>query len=486
MRRVCVVSLSLLAPLAAASAQITERPESFDSAGRVSLITPPLAARLGLAPPAWPLTGDYREARLYTSGDGYVIVAQLAGGAFARYPLTPAGRDALRAAVSTSMVVAGNPVGEDDADRISESAKGAFMRTQMAAAALIYGPTLAALTDDAQTGTAVYLMATGAAFFTAAQIARSTPVSRAQNHLSGDAAVRGALMTSGLYYALTGDRKHDAYKLTVLTGSLGGSIAGFRAARGLTDGEAQGMTTASTATFLTVGGVMGAMRMFEETCSEQVIDEFFVDRDCRNPNARAETGALVAAAALGYPLGLRYVRRAPYTVTSGDLRALAVPAGLGVMAALVPVVAQNDPSTEAVFGAATAGFVTGLVVGDRVLVRRFDHTPGEGAILGVGAVAGGLLGLVPVVASDAPNAGVALGLATVGGIAGAIATNRLTAPRPGTSRRSASAGPGLPGTRRGALELTPRPRLRLHLDPAALALAAARQPGRYAVVRGSF
>ena len=474
MRHSWVLSFALAAPVAVASAQITERPESFDSAGRVMLITPPLAARLRLTSPAWPVAGDYREARLYSTQDGYVIVAQVGGGAFTRYPLAPSDRDALRALVSTSMTLAGNPVGEEDADRISEPAKGAFMRNQMAASALIYAPSLAALTNDAQTGAAVYLLATGAAFFTAAQIAREMPVSRAQNHLATDGAVRGALMTSGLYYALAGERGgDDPYKLTVFAGSLGGSIAGFRAARGLTDGEAKGLTAGSTVTFLTVGGIMGAAGMFEDRCTERV-DEFFRGPDCRNPNARLEMGALVAAAAAGYPLGLRYVRRAPYTATSGDLAAVFVPAALGVGAALTPVIGGDDVRSETVYGAATAGFLAGVFLGDRLLVRRFDHTTGEAALLGVGALAGALIGLVPVVAADTPDESVALGLATGGGIVGAMITENMIAPRRGT-RRTASLAPG------GKVG-----RARLQLDPGALLLAATGRPGKHAILRGSF
>ena len=54
----------------AVRAQVRERPVPFDSAGRVLAITPPLAARLGLASPAWPVTGDYLDARLYAIDDG--------------------------------------------------------------------------------------------------------------------------------------------------------------------------------------------------------------------------------------------------------------------------------------------------------------------------------------------------------------------------------------------------------------------------------
>ncbi|MBC7670793.1 MAG: hypothetical protein H7247_00105, partial [Polaromonas sp.] len=62
-----------------AGAQARERPVAFDSAGRVTAVTPPLAARLGLSAPLWPVSGDYLDARLYALDDasgGYVLVVR--------------------------------------------------------------------------------------------------------------------------------------------------------------------------------------------------------------------------------------------------------------------------------------------------------------------------------------------------------------------------------------------------------------------------
>lgn len=74
MNRLASVSLALL--LAAnAQAQVTETPVPFDSSGRVQSITPPLASRLGLVPPSWPVEGVYVEVRLYQLGTGFVLAA---------------------------------------------------------------------------------------------------------------------------------------------------------------------------------------------------------------------------------------------------------------------------------------------------------------------------------------------------------------------------------------------------------------------------
>ena len=85
-----------------ASAQVVEVPEAFDSAGRVTVITPPVAARLQLSPPAWRITGDYTGARLYALGaEGWVIVVERRDGAVERYAITAPDREYLRARTST-------------------------------------------------------------------------------------------------------------------------------------------------------------------------------------------------------------------------------------------------------------------------------------------------------------------------------------------------------------------------------------------------
>lgn len=482
--------LAVAVPLAAtllaaraARAQVVETAVAFDSAQRVTVVTPPLAARLRLAPPTWPVSGDYREARLYASGDAFVIVVRRGEETVERYPLTAAQRQELAAAITTAMAVAGNPVGEERPEVISEPAKGAFIRNQMLAAALVYGPSLAALTHDPSTGAAVYLGVTGASYFVAAGLTKNRSVTRAQNDLATDGAIRGALITSGLVYGFTGDRGNDdAYYAAIFAGSLGGSLAGFWAGRGLTDGEVHGMTTGSTMAFATVGGIMGAAGAFRDRCGPVTVNSPggpYQDWRCTNPNRRAETLGLAGAALLGYPLGLRYVRRAGYTVTAGDTRTLYVAGALGAMTALIPLV-DADVSEEAAYGVATAGLVAGLLAGDRLLVRPYDHTPGEGLLLGVGAVAGGLLGAVPVVSTRSGTA--ALASVTAGAIIGTVAAEHIIAPRRAGALRVGSAGV----TRGTSGAAAARRRVEVHVDPTGAAFAAARLQGNFPVLSLTF
>src|SRR5688572_31449761 len=87
--RAVLLAVLLAALPAALRAQVIERPEPFDSAGRLVAITPVIAARLQLQPPAWRITGDFRDARLYSlSGAGYVIVVARRNGSVERYLIT--------------------------------------------------------------------------------------------------------------------------------------------------------------------------------------------------------------------------------------------------------------------------------------------------------------------------------------------------------------------------------------------------------------
>ena len=133
--------MSLLLILAAfptreAGAQIRERPIPFDSAGRILAITPTLAARLGLAPPVWPVSGDYVDVRLYSTDDtsgAAVLVVRRPREVLERYPLA-AGQQLDLAATVNRGVAAQRAAGGPDslATRISDPVRGWFVANQTA------------------------------------------------------------------------------------------------------------------------------------------------------------------------------------------------------------------------------------------------------------------------------------------------------------------------------------------------------------------
>jgi hypothetical protein len=462
--RAALLAVVLLVP-GRLSAQVRERPVPFDSAGRVSAITPPLAARLALSAPVWPVTGDYLEARLFAigeAGDSYVVVVRRQRDAVDRYPLTGAQREALMLAVQRgngAMLGMGSP--DSTPTFISEPVRGQFVANQTALGSTLFGIPAALLTDDPAVGGAVYLLVAGGTFFYSAAITQTTPVTRAQNHLSTYGAFSGAI---GSYLGLValggGNLDAKAYVAAVLFGGIAGDVIGFQMARPMTDAEAHGTSHGSTVTGLLTAGLLGSVGAYEN-----------------DGTGRLAAAAIVAAGAAGYPLGLRYVRTAPYRVTAGDVGAMTTSEllGVGVAATLMP----DSPSSAAASAVLTAGYAAGAIIGDRYFVRRFDHTESDARLLGLGTSAGALMGLAIPSLSQSSSDRVRLGFATVGGILGAMITESIISPP--------RANPGDHNDRRtGALPTKPASRVDLRFNPQALVMAGTGVKGSHSLVTIGF
>jgi hypothetical protein len=157
-------------------------------------------------------------------------------------------------------------------------------------------------------------------------------------------------------------------------------------------------------------------------------------------------------------------------VTAGDVMTL-LPAGLvGAGLAATAVANSDDRVINAVV---TAGFLTGVLVGDRLLVRQYDFTEGEARLTQLGALAGGLMGLGVSVMGDVDETA-ALALVAVGGFAGMALTVAI-------------ADPQLAGTPTG-MRFEPKGRrdARVELEPMSIAHALARMPGRHSLLRLRF
>ena len=429
LRTLCVAALVLAATVItsrSAGAQARERPVTFDSAGRVSVITPPLAARLNLAPPVFPASGDYTEARLYALDDAtgsYVLVLRRQRDVLERYPLTAAQRSELAAAIARGNAAARLRAGPDSAPTfVSEPVRGSFVTSQTLLAGFLFGPAAAAMISEPAASTAAYLFVTGGTFFLAANLTKTSSVSRAQNHLASHSAVRGAIAASLGLYALAGDGLDEkVHAAAILGGGILGDVVGFQLAKPMTDAEAHGTSQGSTVTAALTAGLLGTAGLYKD-----------------NGSGRLAAAAIIGAGALGYPLGLRYVRTASYNITAGDVGALYTAELLG-LAAAATFIPDQSPSSEQVAGLLTAGFATGLLVGDRALVRPFDHTDSDARLLYVGTGAGALVGVAIPVLAQSNNPHFYFGAATVGGLLGAILTENMIAPqRAGDDRRTGS------------------------------------------------
>ena len=464
---------ALAAAFAAAplSAQITETPVAFDSAGRVPTITQSLAARLGLAPPAWPVLGSFVNARLYARSDsGYTLVVARSNGALDRYALNGDEATTLRASVQRA-IASGRRAGLGEQTTLySDPAGNAFVRNQALLGLLVYGPAASVIvgssSEDGSAAAATELLVAGGTFFAAlARRSADPPVTTAQNILATNASIQGAGFGGALAYAAH-VRTPEAAALFFLGGSVAGTFGGLAAGRRMTDGEAAGAAFGGYAAPLTALGVMGAAGAFDG------------HEDVGRPAAAVAAGSML----LGYPLGVAYTRRVPYTVTAGDVRAMTTSAALGVAIAATPFMDGRTHDRKAVFASLTGGLLGGMILGDRLLVKPRDHTRSDGALLWTGATGGALVGLGVAAGGDAREQ-TTWALATGGALLGVVATEAVLRPAIGGSRGRLAAGARAADA--GVSRVT-GDRVQVTIDPLGAVFAATGQRGRFSVMRVSF
>ena len=449
-----------------ASAQAVERAEAFDSAGRVMIITPSIAARLELLPPAWRITGDYREARLYALGDeGYVIVVQRRSGDVERYSITKEDRAYLRAKTATLPPDLAEQLRQGFSEAVAHardvasdsSARTAFVVNQTALGFLVYAPSFAAtVTNEAAGQVATYLLVAGGSFFAASSFSRDYGIAPAQNRLATSAALHGGLAGYGLTYGL--GMSDDGNSAGVFVGSLGGTVAGIYFGKEMSLAEVTAANFGADALAIVALGVTGGMNGFESGSG--------ISR-------RTAIGTIAAAGLVGYPLGAVYPGRfGRYNVTDGDVVTLYASGGVGTLLGVAVAEASHAHESGRFLGAGL-GFAAGALAGDPLLVRRFDHTFSQGVLVLLGGAAGSLMGAgVYVLASNNRSNDAALAtLAAIGGAAGIAGAGYFTAPADDA---------------RGAAPAPPRSysssSSRFQLSPSGAALAAAGVPGRHPIL----
>ena len=451
LRRLALAGALLVLAAPDLRAQVVERPVPFDSSGTVMVMTPYIAQRADLRAPWWPVAGDFTEARLYTVNDStYVLTVNRRSGVVERYSLSAADRDAIRAIVSRLPAGVTAPRGD---------ARNAFVRNQTLLGLLVYAPTFAgSFANNAAGATAGYLVVAGGTFFAASEISRRMAVSRAQNDLSTNLGLNGALAGWGTMYLL--NAKNRAQSAGAFVGGLAGTAIGLQAARNMTEADANGAAFGGNISALIAWGTLEALKG-EERCTPQ--SDGTVDCHQRISN-RAEVATILAAGLVGYPLGVLYPRNARYNVTPGDIHLLYTTTGHGILAGVTFL--PESPKQSTAFAVGTAGGVLGLMLGDRFLARRFDHGRSEASRVTLGTFAGSLMGagIAALIDTDLESPQLVFGMATAGGLAGLIASEYYVDAGPDAGRR----GP------------------RLSLNPSGIFLAAAHTPGNHALINVRF
>ena len=439
------------------TAQVVERPVPFDEAGQVMVMTPYIAGRADLRAPWWPVSGDFTGARLYTVNDSsYVLTVNRRSGVVERYTLSAADRDAIKAIVSRlphEVIAARN------------DARNSFIKNQTLLGLFVYGPAFSiALGDNVAGATAGYLVVAGGSFFAASEIARRNLISRAQSDLAFNMGHNGAL--AGWATMFIFDSNDQGQAAGAFIGGIGGAALGVGLGRGMTEADAVGAAFGSDIGALIGWGIAESIRG-DETCTTTYdpVTSLPVTTTCdRNLSDRAEVTMILASGIIGYPLGVLYPRNARYHVTPGDINALWGATLLGATTA--GAFLGDNVSQRAAAASLTAGGVLGMILGDRLLVQRYDHGRTDGSRVTLGTVAGELMGagIAALINSDDPEPHLVGGLAAVGGLAGMIITEKYLEPGPDTGR----------------------PRIAVTFNPMGLVQTAARTPGKHSLLNVRF
>lgn len=435
---VAAIATAIAHPLAAQVVPVVETGVPFDSAGRITVLTPTLATRLGLAAPHWPVVGPFREARLYRTDDqAYVLVVLRIDGAMARFALGADGAAGLTRAVTTGVVAQGRGgdrlLGAGTGVVVSQPAGNTFVRNQTFLGLVAYGPATAAILSRSSGAAAAggYFLAAGTSFFVAANTVKGRVVTRAQAARAAHGGTRGALTGVGIAAIANADGG-PGWGAPILAGAIGGTIIGFQQARSLSDGEAASagfFADLGALMVLSIGGASGAFEGRETTVqydasNPQSGSYTDTDNSLRGPG-KAAVGAAIGANIVGYALGPRYARRAAYNVTSGDVSVAFASALLG--GAATSSLIGDGGTNSAKYGVAAAGVLTGVLLADRGLVRKADRTSADGTLVQLGALAGALMG-GGIAAMAETNSQGGLAFASAGGILGLLAADAIIKP----------------------------------------------------------
>ncbi|MBM4192763.1 MAG: hypothetical protein FJ202_00080 [Gemmatimonadetes bacterium] len=278
-----------------------------------------------------------------------------------------------------------------------------FVRNQTLIGAAIYAPAFAStFAKDGVAWTAGYMLVAGGSFVASAEISRRIAITNPMQRLATGLPVRGAV--AGLIAGSVTDAGDRATAVSVLLGSVGGTAAALTLGKPMNDGEAAATLLGSDLLGLTALGIATAAGVEEATGRHRV-----------------RGGLALAGMIVGAPLGHAYAALAPYHVSPGDLTAMTAAAGIGMLAGLSFVTPY--PTDREAATALTVGGLAGVFAGDRFFVRRYDHSPGEGRLVAVGAIAGGLMGAgaTLLVRGEDADFDIGTGLTMTAGAAGGMA-----------------------------------------------------------------
>jgi hypothetical protein len=357
--------VSLLAANFAAAAEVQV---PLDRAGRVQRVDAALAKRIRM----FSDRPGFQEARLFQLADSsYVLeISSIleAGLSRERVPLTPAGVDSIRGLVTAGLAE------HNTTPTIDTSGRPLFVTTTTLMCFGFYGWAIPYLFEENASSEVIsgtYLVTAGLGTFLPLYFTRDGPVSMGSALMSWYGMSRGTLHGALLPYALSEEPADKSPVGTAFAFSIVEGIAGFEwAAR-------SGMSEGSAAT-ISNGADFGALYGLG-----------FADLADADKSGNC-AGTLIGSGA-GLIAGALYAPHRDHTYGDASVMRSAGWVGAYTGLALVQTFGPDEYTESSTIGLMTGGAL-GLILGDG-LVRKTDFTFGQGLIVDLCAIGGGLFGL---------------------------------------------------------------------------------------------
>jgi hypothetical protein len=396
---ILIMAALVLASLwAAVPAASQETQVAFDQEGKVPVVDKVLEARLGL----FPEYEGFEEARLFQSGDStFTLDVLYRAGDKLQKVSRPLSRDqvlALRARVTAAVRAKAPAVGLDQSGRSAFLIGTALMSLGYYGWAVPYSLNI----DDGRAYGGLYMLTSSAGFFAPFLLTRNRSVTDAEATLSLYGATRGIIHGWCYGALLVGEDRETRDSIVAgMLASLAENAAGFWAADKLKMGAGTAEAVSAVGDF-GLGLGWGA--------------HYVIDRH----NEKLEAGAMLGGSAAGILAGGVLARSQHYT--RGDAYVLRAAGTLGAYVGMAASASVSDDEKSAVACSMT-GAVAGLAVGHYLLGGR-DFTTGQGVIINISEVAGGLLGsgLLFITGADSDPVWPYMAASSVGAAAGFWAT----------------------------------------------------------------
>jgi hypothetical protein len=371
--RAWVAVLCFASLLAAAVAMAAELQVPLDVAGRVQRIDAALARRLRM----FSDRPNFQDARLFQLEDSSFVLeitsladAKLTTGLSRdRIPLTAAGADSLRSAVTAALAE------RRTEPSLDSSGRPLFVTTTTAMCFGFYGwavPYLFMENASSEAVTGTYLLISSGGTFVPLWLTRDRSVGMGAALMSWYGMSRGAVHGAVLPYALNEEPGEKTPVGSALAFSIVEGIAGFEwAAR-------TGMTEGTASTINNMGDVGTLYGLGFAALADA--------------NGQAASTAALTGAGVGILTGALYARGRDHSY--GDASVMRTAGWVGGYLGLA-VIGSADPNFDQEKGGIAATMIAsaaGLMVGDG-LVRKTDFSFGQGVIVDFCTLGGWLFGL---------------------------------------------------------------------------------------------